>query len=105
MADQIAPHAPVIAPGDALWFLTRAGTVLASSLDYDETLQSVVQLAVPGFADWCAVYVQDEDGSELELTSVHPDPHIEAALLDIRRRRRERRGESESVQVIETGRS
>src|SRR3954447_21028842 len=103
MSDQIAPHAPVIAPGDALWFLTRAGTVLASSLDYDETLQSVVQLAVPRVADWCAVYVQDEDGSEHELTSVHPDPEVENAMLEIRRRRRERRGESESLQVLQTG--
>jgi PAS domain S-box-containing protein len=103
MSDQIAPHAPVIAPGDALWFLTRAGTVLASSLDYDETLQSVVQLAVPRVADWCAVYVQHEDGSEHELTSVHPDPEVENAMLEIRRRRRERRGESESLQVLQTG--
>ena len=38
-------------------FLAQAGVTLASSLDYEETLQRVAQLAVPGLADWCAVDV------------------------------------------------
>ena len=35
--------------------LARAGELLASSLDYERTLQQVAELAVPELADWCAV--------------------------------------------------
>ncbi len=36
-------------------FLAEAGWVLGSSLDYEQTLSDVARLAVPRFADWCAV--------------------------------------------------
>ncbi|HEX8917719.1 MAG TPA: PAS domain S-box protein, partial [Chloroflexota bacterium] len=37
-----------------LAFLAEASSVLASSLDYEQTLRSVAELAVPHIADWCA---------------------------------------------------
>ena len=43
-------------------FLARAGAILDASLDYEETLGAVVQIAIPEVADWCAVSVLDEDG-------------------------------------------
>ena len=36
-------------------FLARAGAILDASLDYEETLRSVAQIAIPEVADWCAV--------------------------------------------------
>ena len=36
-------------------FLAEASAVLASSLNYEETLATVAKLAVPQVADWCAV--------------------------------------------------
>ena len=36
-------------------FLAQAGAVLASSLDYEQTLARITELAVPRLADWCAV--------------------------------------------------
>lgn len=36
-------------------FLAETGEVIASSLDYNQTLKSVAERAVPFFADWCAV--------------------------------------------------
>ena len=36
-------------------FMAEASRVLASSMDYAETLQRVARLAVPQIADWCAV--------------------------------------------------
>ena len=36
-------------------FLAQAGQLLASSLDYEQTLKRVAALAVPWLADWCAV--------------------------------------------------
>ena len=98
-------RAPVIAPDQALDFLNRASTVLAASLDYDETLQRVTQLAVPELADWCAVLIDVPEGTQHEITSVHPDAEVEELILDIRRRRRETRGASESLQVVQSGHS
>ena len=43
-------------------FLARAGEVLASSLDYEQTVQTVADLMVPAFADWCTVQLADEEG-------------------------------------------
>ncbi|MFL5575301.1 MAG: ATP-binding protein [Gemmatimonadaceae bacterium] len=43
-------------------FLAEAGALLASSLDFETTLQRVAQLAVPRVADWCVVHVVEEPG-------------------------------------------
>ena len=40
--------------------LSEAGRMLASSLDLQQTLQNVADLAVPEFADWCVVDLVDE---------------------------------------------
>jgi PAS domain S-box-containing protein len=89
----------------ALDLLNRAGTVLTGSMALDETLGHVVRLAVPAIADWCAVLLVGEDGSEQEITSGHPDPEVEATLLAIRRRRRRVTGGSESLEVLRSGQS
>lgn len=54
-------------------FLAEAGSLLASSLDYETTLRSVAKLAVPAFADWCAVDVY-RNGSLERVTVEHIDP-------------------------------
>jgi PAS domain S-box-containing protein len=55
-------------------FLAEASAALASSLNYEATLRSVAQLAVPHLADWCAVHIA-EDGQELkQLAITHIDP-------------------------------
>ncbi len=38
-------------------FLIEASDVLASSLDYDETLTALARLAVPRLGDWCVIYI------------------------------------------------
>ncbi|HEX5753157.1 MAG TPA: GAF domain-containing protein [Archangium sp.] len=48
---------------EALRFLAEAGTVLASSLEHEVTLERVAHLAVPTYADGCYVYLLGEDGS------------------------------------------
>ena len=88
---------PVIPAPEALEFLTRAGMVIAGSLNYEQTLKHVVDLVVPEIADWCGVYIADAgDGKEREITSRHADPELEAMLVEIRRRRRDGEGGSES---------
>jgi serine phosphatase RsbU (regulator of sigma subunit) len=56
-----------------LAFLADAATELASSLDYEVTLANVARLAVPTFADWCAIDVVD-DGRLRRVAVAHVDP-------------------------------
>jgi PAS domain S-box-containing protein len=67
-------------------FLAQAGSTLSSSLDYEETLQRVAQLVVPGLADWCAVDVVDAN-ERLNLVAVaHVDPEKVAFARELRHR-------------------
>ncbi len=54
--------------------LARAGELLASSLDYERTLQQVAELAVPQLADWCAVSMPDGHGFIRQVAVAHADP-------------------------------
>jgi PAS domain S-box-containing protein len=58
----------------ALRYLADASATLAAVVDYDSTLQKVAGLAVPHFADWCAVDMVEADGSLRRLAVVHADP-------------------------------
>jgi PAS domain S-box-containing protein len=55
-------------------FLSHTSKVLASSLDYEQTLRNVAELSVPGLADWCAVDLADEDGNRQPVAVAHVDP-------------------------------
>jgi PAS domain S-box-containing protein len=55
-------------------FLAQAGAVLASSLDYEETLNRVAQLVVPALADWCGVSMPDDRGYLRSVAVAHVDP-------------------------------
>ena len=62
-------------------FMAEASRVLASSMDYTETLQEVARLAVPQIADWCAVDVLGESG-EIERVAVHHSDPRKIALAE-----------------------
>ena len=54
--------------------LAEAGRVLASSLDYETTVSTVARLAVPDFADWCAVdLLMGDDIKRLAVAHWDPD--------------------------------
>ena len=67
-------------------FLARAGQVLASNLDYEQTLKRVAALAVPWLADWCAVDLPDSSGGIEQVALAHVDPQKIAAAEELRRR-------------------
>jgi PAS domain S-box-containing protein len=67
-------------------FLAEAGEALASSLDYEETLQLVARLTVPDLADWCVVDVLDAAGRPHLVAVAHVDPEKIAFARDLRRR-------------------
>jgi PAS domain S-box-containing protein len=55
-------------------FLAQASQVLASSLDYQQTLRNVTGLAVPQIADWCAVDLYSEEEGREPVAVAHSDP-------------------------------
>ncbi|HEX8297798.1 MAG TPA: PAS domain-containing protein [Rubricoccaceae bacterium] len=66
-------HARKLAEGHAA-YLAATGTLVGQALDSSATLQQVARLAVPGFADWCAVDLVQPDGSIGAIAIAHADP-------------------------------
>jgi PAS domain S-box-containing protein len=58
----------------ALRFLAEASKLLAELLDVPATLEKVAGLAVPQFADCCAVDMPERDGSLRRLAVIHVNP-------------------------------
>jgi PAS domain S-box-containing protein len=54
-------------------FLARASEILASSLDFRQTLANVARLAVPEIADWCLVDMLSPDGTVESIAIEHSD--------------------------------
>ncbi|HVT42825.1 MAG TPA: chemotaxis protein CheB [Thermoanaerobaculia bacterium] len=61
--------------------LSQASVLLASSLDYETTLESLTRLSTAAFADWCAVDLVNEDGSIRHLTVSHANPVLRDLAL------------------------
>jgi PAS domain S-box-containing protein len=55
-------------------FLADASRLLGASLDFETTLESIARLAVPGFADWCAVDLVAADGRLERVALAHVQP-------------------------------
>jgi two-component system, OmpR family, phosphate regulon sensor histidine kinase PhoR len=70
---------------EAQRFLSEAGELLARSLDLNETLQTVLRLAVPYLADYAMADVYTDDGA-FAVAAANDDPEMEALLYEIRRR-------------------
>ncbi len=87
-------------------FMAEASRVLASSMDYAETLRRVARLAVPRLADWCGVDVVNDRG-EIERVAVHhADPAKVAMAERLDRAYRRTLEEPEGVaEVIRSGRA
>ncbi len=86
-----------------LAFLAEASTTLASSLDYESTLERVARLAVSYMADWCTVHVA-ENGKLARLVVAHADPNMSAFAEEYERRYPEQIEPNQGVgQVFSTG--
>jgi PAS domain S-box-containing protein len=90
---------------EARRFLAGAAQVLASSLDYEESLRSVARLAVPCLADWCVIDVLERtaDGRAVEVVATEPEE--EPLLQEMRARHPLGSGAQRGTarQVFETG--
>ena len=86
-------------------FLADATTELAKSLDYEATLAKVARLAVPVFADWCAIDLVEDDRLH-RLAVEHVDPEKVQMALEIERRYpADRDAAGGAWQVMRTGES
>jgi PAS domain S-box-containing protein len=71
---------------DAERFLAEASGLLAASLDYETTLESVAKLAVPKLADWCTVHIVTDSGKLGQLAVAHSNPAKVQAARELQRR-------------------
>ena len=101
---RLAPPVSATAPSYGS-FLANASKQLAASLDYEVTLASAVRVAIPTFADWCAVDILDEDGIVRRLAVAHVDQAKESLGLALAQSRPPTPTASSGVmQVLRSGR-
>lgn len=65
-------------------FLAEVGSILSASLDYEASLQSLVQMVVPRLADYCIVDIA-EDSHIRRIATAHYDPRLDELLRKTRR--------------------
>jgi signal transduction histidine kinase len=86
-----------------LRFLADASSHLASSLDYDTTLERVAWLVVPALAEWCLVDVLEDDGEIRRVEVAHADPARAADAELLRGYPPDRRASEGIARVLRTG--
>ncbi len=86
ITDRKQAQAALEARERAAEFLLEAGSVLAGSLDYKQTLRNIAHLAVPFVADWCVVDMLQPNGSLRRVALAHVDPEKEQLAWELTRR-------------------
>jgi signal transduction histidine kinase len=82
----------------------EASIILATSLDYQTTLERVARLAVPRLADWCVIDVVDESGQLRRMAAAHVDPAKEPLLRELREHfRLDPRSQKPAARALRTG--
>ena len=66
--------------------LAETGRLIEQALDFEGALREIARVAVPGFADWCAVDLLHNDGSIGAVAIAHVDPEKVAWAREIRAR-------------------
>jgi PAS domain S-box-containing protein len=67
-------------------FLADVSAALDASLDYDETLRAVADLAVRRIADWCSIDMVDEERGLRNVAVAHVDPEKVAMARELQQR-------------------
>jgi serine phosphatase RsbU (regulator of sigma subunit) len=85
--------------------LANSGRILASSLDYEQTLRNVAHVAVPDLADWCVVELLDEHLRRQTVVAAHRRAEQDSLVAQLRGFEPEQvRPESTTARVFRTGR-
>lgn len=83
-------------------FLANASSVLARSLDYEDTMAGLARIALPHLADWCVIDVVDNDGLT-RIQAAHSDPTLDQLAQRLKDYPPERARPHPSLTVLETG--
>lgn len=83
-------------------FLADATSKLSESLDYQRTLAEVTRMAVPTFADWCAIDLVEDDRLH-RLAVEHIDPDKVALAVELQGRYPAERDAGGVWDVVRTG--
>ncbi len=86
VTDRRRALAEAVAARDRLAFLAEISALLTSSLDYQETLDRAVHLALPRLGDYCNVLVVDEHGHLRHVAWGHVNREKEPAVRELVRR-------------------
>ncbi len=88
-------------------FLAEASSALASTLDYEVTLDTVARLAVGNLADLCVIDLLDDASGEIRrVAAAHADPGKAPLARELQRRFPPDRGGGHPVaRALRTGRS
>jgi hypothetical protein len=70
--------------------LRRAAALLASSLEFEQTLRNVIALCLPALGDFGFFDVVTDDGDVRRTNLAHEDPEIDALLAQTRWQRQTR---------------
>ena len=63
--------------------IAEAGVVLGSALDYEVTMIEFARLCARRIADWCFVFVREDDGRIRQLAAAHVDPARQQAAWEL----------------------
>ena len=89
---------------EQLSFLGRVSEALSTSLDYEETLAKVAELAVPRVADWCSIDLVSPSGALHNVSVAHADPDKVVLARELQRTYPARREDPAGIhEVIRTG--
>ncbi|HEX6133512.1 MAG TPA: ATP-binding protein [Longimicrobiales bacterium] len=78
------PRPPGLSPEERYRFLSAAGSQLASSLSYEETMVGIAARPLPYLGDWCIVDVIEPDDRLRRVAIVHPDPQKQGLVDRLR---------------------
>lgn len=84
--------------------LANASAALVALDDYESSLHNVVSVAIPDFADWCAIDLTDAQGMLRAVAVAHADS-IDATLTDVFQRRNSSDQRAAIGDVLGTGQS
>jgi two-component system, sensor histidine kinase len=66
-------------------FVSNAISSLSTTLDYQETLNRLVQIMIPTIGDWCTLTLKNDDGKFERTASLHAKPALQIYLDEFNR--------------------
>jgi PAS domain S-box-containing protein len=84
-------------------FIARVTAALTRSLDYEQTLKTLANFAVPHIADYCVLDVLNDEGELVRLAVAHADPAKSKLAQDIRSRYEDPNASYSPQEVARTG--